>query len=309
MDNNQTFRKLPLDENGKLLENNFCIESPESLIIISFPKTGKTLSMINKPNFLIGDSEKGTSYFKPKNYVNLLTFGGNEEFVKLKSGTYVPAGLFQTVDELNKANRMKEYWELKQKLEDAVVADQEAVYKDLLAHIKGMPFPIFVGDTVTSLQDLNLKAALREYNDRFPTKTKTDIKKADDFGGVGYIRANFTGIKNFVENNAAPFKVWNGHIKEKKKILRKTQDEVSAVDMALDGIVPTLFTAKADAVCTFTRDDNGCYLDFKKKEESDLGSRPYHLSNKRIKIAEPLKEGEMYPKTYWERIYPELSFE
>lgn len=308
MDTNQTFRKLPLDGNGKLIANNFCIQSPENLIIVSFPKTGKTLSMVNKPNFLIGDSEKGTKYFKPKNYVNLLTFEGNEEFVKLKSGTYVPAGVFQTVDELNKANRMKEYWELNQRLEDAVEADQEAIYNDLLAHIQAMPFPIFVIDTITSFQELNLKASLKEYNDRFPAKPKTDITKADDYGGVAYIRSNFAGIKAFIENNSAPFKIWNGHIKEKKKILKKAQDEVSAVDIALSGVLPTMFTSKADAVCTFNRDEKGCYLDFQKKEESDMGSRPFHLSNKLIKIAEPLKKDEMYPATHWDLVYPELKF-
>lgn len=308
MDNNQTFRKLPLDENGKLIANKFCIQSPENLVIVSFPKTGKTLSMVNKPNFLIGDSEKGTKYFSPENYVNLLTFGGNEEFVKLKSGTYVPAGVFQTVDELNRANRMKEYWELNQRLEDAVEADQEAIYKDLLAHIQAMPFPIFVIDTITSFQELNAKASLKEYNDQFPAKPKTDITKVDEYNGVTYVRRNFAGIKAFIENNSAPFKIWNGHIKEKKKILTKSQDDISAVDIALTGLLPTLFTSKADAVCTFTRDEKGCYLDFQKKAESDMGSRPFHLSNKLIKIAEPLKKDEQYPETHWNKVFPELKF-
>lgn len=308
MDNNQSFRKLPLDQNMKLIENNFGIESPEDLIIVSFPKTGKTLTMVNQKNFLIGDPEGGTSYFKAKNYVNLSTYSGDDEFVKLKSGTYVPAGLFQTVDELNRANRMKEYWDLKQKLEDCAAGDKEAVYADLLAHLRGMPFPIFVTDTITTFQDLNMKAALAEYNDRYPTKKKASIKLADDYGGVGYIRANFAGIKKFVENNSAPFKIWTGHIKEKKKILKKSQEEISAVDMALDGLLPTIFTARASAVCVFTRDEKGCFLDFQKREESDLGSRPFHLSNKVIKIADTLKEGERYPKTYWSSIYPELEF-
>lgn len=308
MSNNQSFRKLPLDENGELIENNFALESPEDLVIVSFPKSGKTLQMVNQPKFLIGDPEGGTAYFKAKNFVNLSTFEGTDEFVKLKSGCYIPAGIFQTVDELRAVNRMKEYWILKQKLEDAKPADKATIYKDLLDHINGIPFPIFAVDTITHLQELNLRAALAEYNSRYPTKTKTDIKKADDYGGVSYIRANFAGVKNFVDNNAAPFKIWLGHVKEKKKILKKSQEEISAVDMALDGLLPTMFTAKASAVCVFTRDEEGCYLDFKKREESDLGSRPFHLSNKTIKIAEVLKGEERYPKTYWDRVYPEVKF-
>lgn len=304
----QVFKKLPLDEKGELIKNDFHIQSPEDLVVVSFPKSGKTLSMVNQKNILIGDSEGGTSYFKANNVVNLGTFDGEKDFVKLKSGTYVPAGIFQTVDELSKANRMKEYWQTKQLLEDAKPQDKQKIFDDLTAHLRGMPFPIFVIDTITSMQDLNMQAALAEYNDRFPTKPKGDIKKVDDYGGVQYTRANFAGLKRFIENNSSPFKIWNGHIKEKKKILKKGVDEISAVDMALDGLLPTIFTHKASAVCVFYRNDEGCFLDFQKKEESDLGSRPMHLSNKLIKIAETIKPGEDYPKTYWNNVYPELTF-
>lgn len=302
------FKKLPLDENGKLIINNYRLQSPENLVMVSFPKSGKTLCMVNQKGFLIGDPEEGTSYFGANNYVNLNTYDGKDEFVKIKNGTYIPAGIFQTVDELNKANRMKEYWALKARLDERLPSNEkETIFKDLKQMIADMPFPIYATDTITTLQELNLKAALAEYNARFG-KAKTDIKKVDDYGGVQYIRTNFMGIKEFIENNAAPFKIWTGHVKEKKKILKKAEDEISAVDMALDGLLPTMFTARASAVCIFYRDDKGCYLDFRKKDESDLGSRPQHLANKLIKIADPLKEGDLYPKCYWELVYPDLTF-
>ena len=204
---------------------------------------------------------------------------------------------------------MKEYWALKSKLNSKLdEKEREVVFNEMIALINDMPFPIFAVDTVTFLQDLNLKASLAEYNHRF-SKERTDIKKVDDYGGVQYIRNNFNGIKQFIEMNAAPFRIWTGHIKEKKKVLKKGQEDISAVDMALDGLLPTIFTARASAVSIFYRnEDNECFLDFKKKEESDLGSRPMHLSNKVIKIADPLKEGEEFPKTFWSKIYPELKF-
>ena len=67
-------------------------------------------------------------------------------------------------------------------------------------------------------------------------------------------------------------------------------------------------TNVTDSVSTFYRNETGCYLDFLKREESDLGSRPQHLWNKVIKIAELLKEGEQFPVTHWAEIYPEISF-
>jgi len=307
-----TYKKLPLTSSGTLMDNDIpVIQSPDDTVIISFPKHGKTMAMVNQPNILIGDAdpEKGTRYFNAKNSVSLLTHEGADEYVKLKNGAFVPAGIHETVSELYKANQMKIYWELRNKMESRISVDEKKViYKDLLAHIQGIPFPIFVVDTVTSLQELNWGAALAEYNTRFPTKQKTDIKKVDDFGGSQYIRANFMAIKAFIEQNAAPFKIWTGHIKEKKKILVKEQTELSVADMALEGQLGTIFTSRAHAVCTFYRNDKGCYLDFTKKDETDFGSRPLHLSNKIIKIADIIKEGEQYPVTHWDLVYPELNW-
>lgn len=306
------FKKLPLTSTGELMDNDTPIlQSPDDLIVVSFPKNGKTLTMVNQPNILIGDAdpEGGTRYFNAKNVVNLLQYEGTEEFVQLKNGAFVPAGLRQTVDELYKANRMKEYWELRNKLDTRLsTADKTKIYEDLVAHVRGIPFPIFAVDTVTSLQELNWGASLAEYNSRFPTKKKSDIKKVDDYGGSQYIRANFIAIKNFISQMAAPFKLWTGHIKEKKKVLVKTGDDISVADMALEGQLGTIFTSRAHAVCTFYRNDKGCFLDFTKKEETDFGSRPLHLSNKVIKIADLLKEGETLPTTHWDLVYPELKW-
>ena len=52
--------------------------------------------------------------------------------------------------------------------------------------------------------------------------------------------------------------------------------------------------------------------DFIKRDETDLGSRVLHLSNKRIKIADIASEDDLnskkFPKTHWSLVYPEIQF-
>src|SRR5688572_27431608 len=95
------FKKLPLDKDGELLPAEKCIISPRNIVEISFPKSGKTETMCDQPNILLGDTQGGTDYFQARNAVNLLTYTGLEPFKEIKDGTFVPMGLFQTVDELN----------------------------------------------------------------------------------------------------------------------------------------------------------------------------------------------------------------
>jgi len=301
------FKKLPLDEDGNLIKNDFEILSPRNLIEVSVVKSGKTLTKANQPKILVGDTEGGTEHFKMSNKVNLTSFEGDDEFIETSKG-FIPAGIYQTVDELCRANRMKEYWVLKQQFEEARnYKEKTKIFADLLAHFRGMPFPIFNIDTITAFQRLNNAAALYEYNLGVkPDKQKSDIKKADEYGGVKYIRRQFTIIKDFIENNAAPCIIWSGHIGERKKVLTKSEEDLTVIDIALEGILSTTFTQKADAIAVFYRDKTGCYLDFKKRGEDDRGSRPIHLSNKLIKIADLIEGDERYPKTYWEKIYPEL---
>jgi hypothetical protein len=306
------FKKLPLDDAGNLIKNGSFIQSPRNLVVISFPKMGKTDTMVNVPNILIGDCEGGTDYYAADNIANLTTYDGTEEFRSLKDGTVVPMGIFQTVDELKKANNMSEYWKLYANFIETKGDEREVLHKEVVAFIQTMKFPIFALDTLTHLQDLINKAALVDYNTQFGTK-KTNIKRVDDYSGSQYVRRTLHGVKKFIENNAAPFIIYTGHIKEKKKILNKGQEEVSAADMALEGTLGTIFTAKADANCVFYRNDKGCFLDFKKKDETDLDSRPQHLADRVIKIAdvhERDKEGNLVERgqTYWSRVYPELQF-
>lgn len=311
----QAFKKLPLDENGNLFPPEKCLISPRNLVIISFPKSGKTETLVNQKNILIGDPQGGTDYFSAQNVANLTSYEGEDAFTVIRDGTHVPSGLYQTVAELNEVNNMSEYWKLYNAFKDARGKEREKLYNQVIECILAMKFPIFATDPITDMQKMFHEAALADYITQFkPLKPKSSIKRVDEYGGSQYIRRTILGIKNFIEKNAAPFIIFTGHIKEKKKIINKTDDSISVADMDFEGTLSTIFTQKSDANAIFYRDKQGCWLDFiKKDEDTDFDSRPPHLANKKIKIADLHEfdtEGNVTKKgkTYWDRIYPELNW-
>jgi hypothetical protein len=309
------FKRLPIGDSGQLIKTSALLKSPRSLIIISAPKSGKTDQMMDVPKFYIGDCEDGTVSFEGNNYTDLKRYESDSPFYATKSGAFIPAGLYETCTELNKANNMKKFNMLYEQLK---LTKSPKVYEEIVALINDMPFPIFSIDTLTSFMKLIYESALAEYNSALDqSKWKADIKRADQYGGAQYIRRALEDVKSFIERNAAPFIIYNGHIKMKKSVLKKSDEEISTVDIALEGVLPTIFSSSASAVSVFYRDDKGCFLDFRKREDSDVDARPRHLGNRLIKIAElheygVNEEGETIllkkGKTYWERIYPEINF-
>lgn len=306
------FKRLPLDEDGNLLQAGPLIESPRNLVIVKYPKSGSTLSLCDVPKILIGDSEEGTSNFTPRNSANLIDSSVADKFVKTNSYGYIPQTIFDLVDELKGANKMEEYWILyNNMMNERNFSMKEERYNIVINFINQMPFPIFAVDTITSILHLSNAAALYEYNKVYVKTQKADIKRVDDYGGTMYIRRKFGEIKRFIQNNAAPFIQYHGHVASRKKILRKSDEDISVIDIALDGLLSVMFTSEANAVCTFYRDDTGCYLDFAKKDETDMGSRCLHLSNQKIKIAEKTSDADLRkgirPITHWDEVYPEIE--
>lgn len=307
-----TFKRLPLDLNGDLVKKDFALKSPRNLVFISQKKTGKTLTAANQSKILILDAEGGTKDFgfPVNNKVDINKYDGDQEFMKTNKFGWLPMGLFQVVDELKKANDMTTYWKLFNELDEK--ADKKS-YDDLVAHINKMPFPIVMIDTITSFIDVSNSAALYEYNQSVKKESqKTDIKRVDEYGGVRLIRRKFDEVKSFVEQNAAPFIIHAGHIAEKKKVFKKSEEDISTIDIDLEGVLSKIFTVKSTAIGVFLRTNDGCFLDFTKKDESDTGNRAAHLSNKIVKIADYIKAEDLekgkVPNTYWNTIYPELKF-
>ncbi|MCA9381243.1 hypothetical protein KC678_03180 [Candidatus Dojkabacteria bacterium] len=312
MSETKKFSRLPLNEKGELIKGECSLKSPTNLVFISQKKTGKTLTASNQPKILIADCEGGTKDFgfPVNNQVNVLKYEGEEAFKKTNKYGWLPMGLFQLVDELKQANDMTTYWRLFNEFDDR---KDKATYEALVKHINKMPFPILMLDTITSFIEVSNSAALHEYNKNVkPESRKTDIKRVDEYGGVRLIRRKFEEVKQFVEQNAAPFIIFAGHIAEKKKVFKKSEDDISTVDIDLEGVLSKIFTVKASAIGIFQRTNEGCFLDFTKRDESDLGVRNAHLSNKVIKLADYISADDLVkgktPKTYWSTIYPEIEF-
>lgn len=289
------------------------ILSPRNLVIVKYPKSGTTLAMCDVPKILIADSEEGTVTFNASNATNLVDGSVADKFVETKNFGWLPQTIFDMVDELKRANDMPGYWKAYQAMmNERSPADRKRLYDVVIALINKMPFPILAIDTITSIQKLSNAAALHEYNLTIgKTHPKSDITKVDDWGGASHVRRKFNEIKLFIETFGAPFIQYHGHVASRKKVLKKSDEDISAIDIALSGLQSVTFTAFAQAVCTMYRDDNGCWLDFTKKDESDTGSRVLALSNRKVKIADIVKDEDLRkgvrPKTYWGEIYPEIE--
>jgi hypothetical protein len=309
-----SFKRLPLTPEGKLIKNMFNLKSPRRMVIVKYPKSGGTLALCDVPKIVIGDAEEGTDYFEPSNYVDFKDRSVEGQFISTKKYGWIPKVIFECVDELNTANRMSRYWELYTDLKaERDLKIKEKKYHDLIAFINEMPFPILAVDTLTSILKLSNQAALYEYNLGVKESSqREDIHKVDEYSGAKYVRQKFDEVKTFIEQNAAPFIQYHGHVASRKKVMKKNEEDINALDIALEGTMSTILTANADAVATLYRDKEGCWLDFSKKDETDLGSRPGHLGGKKIKIAELLTDEQLLnkvrPKSYWAAIYPEIKF-
>lgn len=304
------YKRLPLNSKNELLDlGSIRIKSPQNLVIVKYPKSGSTLSIVNVPKILIADSENGTAYFSANNKVNLIDETIEGQFVLTKKYAWIPKTIHDLVTELYQANDMKGYWELKVKFDiERNLTTKQEMYDQLIKKINKMPFPIVAIDTITSIVALSNSAALYEYNLGVKLDSKkADIKRINEWGGVQEIRRKFSEIKKFIEQNAAPFIQYHGHIAQKKKVLKKGEEEITALDIALEGVLSTIFTAQADSVCTFYRNEDGCFLDFLKRDESDLGGRPNHLWNKLIKVADIMSDNDEFPITHWGQVYPEIE--
>jgi hypothetical protein len=311
------YKRLPIGLDGKLTHATKAIlKSPRTQVIYSFPKTGKTDSMVDRSKFFVGDYEGGTDKFEGNNFCDLNRYDGPNPYVVTKAGAFIPAGLYETCQELYRANRMKEFNQLYAKFNETRSVE---LYDELVALINTMPFPIFVLDTLTSMMKAIYSAALAEYNASLSEeKQKGDIKRVDNYGGAQYIRRKVEDVKNFIEKNAAPFIIYNGHIKLKKSVLNKSNEEIDTADLAMEGQLPLIFTSSAEAVCVYIRNEEGCFVDYTKRGDDDKDARSRHLGNRLIKVSElhtfavDEDTDEQYLKqkgeVYWNRIYPEIDF-
>lgn len=302
--------RLPLTPDGELAnDTKFRLMSPATMIIVSPPLMGKTMSMINVNKFLIADADKETDYYPHcRNYVKIVSNAKEESFVTLKSGVVIPSILFDVVAELRRVNHMEKFTRWKELLEKALPQEEKVkIFRALKKLINSMPFAVTAWDSLTSLQELNNRASLHGYNMTVsPENRKKDIRKADSYSGVKYTRPNFYGLLEFIQS-ASPFCIYTAHVKEKKNIIEKEASQIAPLDIALEGILPHTITSRMAAVGIFNRNENGCFLDFQKRAETDIGARPPHLANKVIKISDYQSDPNILPERYWKDVYIDLA--
>ncbi|SEW21852.1 hypothetical protein SAMN05428988_3257 [Chitinophaga sp. YR573] len=304
-------RRLPMDEDNNIIDRQeFTIQSPAKMIMMGHTLMGKTMTMVNTKKIMIGDTLTETKYFECTNKVHLSVKKSKDPYKKLKNGVYIPMGLAEVVNDLYHTNCMDEYRKLQQRLDLAHVPEEKVkIFNALKEHIAKMRWPIFALDNLTQLQEMNYSATLHAYNlEVRPDPPKMDIRKVDKYSGVNYTRPNFFGILEYIESYAAPFIIYVAHVKNKKDVIGKDTDDLTPLDVALDGIAPYTITRLMSAVAIFNRNNEGCFLDFNKRTETDLGARPVHLRNKIIKIADFQTDPKVYPTRYWQEIYPDLIF-
>ncbi|NLR61102.1 hypothetical protein HGH93_23575 [Chitinophaga polysaccharea] len=304
------YKIIPLTDEGELRDNEaFKLKSPRRMIMLGQSLMGKTYNVINIPKFLIMDADKETDYYPwCRNYVKVAN-DEVERYYLLENNVVIPAAIYELVMEMRTANRMDLFEKFSRKIERSKDATKKKQYfRYLKKLINDMPFAVLVADSLTSLQKLNHGAALYGYNLRVkPESRKTDIKHTDQWGGVSNIRPNFAGILEFIET-ASPYTLYTAHIKEKKNVLEKGPEDLVPLDIALEGIQSSSITSRMAAVGIFYRNKEGCFLDFVKRDETDIGARPPHMANRIIKIAEPLKKQGEPSITFWNKIYLELRF-
>jgi len=304
------YKRVPLSDDGQLKYNKkFRFKSPARMIIMGQSLMGKTYSLVNEPKFLIMDADKEVeNYPECQNYTGVLQPMSEETFYTIENDIVIPGAIYELVMELREANQMDKFNYWKRKLEETEDLDEKKkIFGGLKKMLNKMPFPVIVGDSITSLQKLNIRASLFGYNNKVkPENRKTDIKNVDKWGGVNYIRPNFAGLLEFIET-AAPFTLYNAHLKEKKSVLEKAPDEIVPFDIALEGIQSTTIVNRMSAVGVFYRTKEGCFIDFVKRAETDIGARPAHIANSVIKISEPQTTPGQQPIRYWKLIYPDLD--
>jgi hypothetical protein len=306
------FLLLPVDANMQLIDQSaFEFASPQSMVIISSPLMGKTLSMVNVEKFMILDLYKETTYFPfCRNKVCIYEEPEDEVFVCLPDGTVMTKKFYDTVMELSRANNMPLFRKLKKTLNKNIPIEQkQKIFDAQKKLLNKMPFPVTVVDTLTQLQAMNFRACLYLYNSGVePEYRKQNVRRIDKYNGTKLTRPNFFGILDFVEKHASPFIIYNAHVREKKSVYEKDAEDLSTIDINLEGLVSSTYTNRMGAVGIFNRTEEGCFLDFVKRVESDLGGRPMHLWNRVLKVADFTTEPKLLPKRYWGEVYTDLTF-
>jgi hypothetical protein len=247
------------------------IINPRNLVIFSKPKCGKTSALLQLPDSLLLDFNKGGSkYFKGKKI----------EINDLPT-------LTEVCNAIVAANYPYKYI-IVDTLTD--VEDIATIYAEMIYSKTPMGKYWFDRNPATP----HLPSGKEEYG---------CILNMPMGSGYTYLRQAFERIKNKIEL-LAPNIIYTAHLKE--TILNKGNTEFNSMELNLSGKLKQITTSLSDAIAYMYRgknDDN--YLSFKTTDEVACGTRSPHLQGKEFKISQLIDKGLATERleTYWTEIY------
>lgn len=161
-------------------------------------------------------------------------------------------------------------------------------------------------DTASALEDIVLPYAKMLYQKTPMGKNYKgdDVTKLPNGAGYLYIREAYKKIIDAFTKFCDTL-ILSGHVVDKQ--IEKDGKETTELDIALTGRLKGIIGAKADAIGYVYRVKNKTMITFKGGEDSISESRPKHLSNCVVTIAESEGEGEdMKITTHWDKIFKKL---
>lgn len=174
----------------------------------------------------------------------------------------------------------------------------------------GYPYKYGIVDTVTAFEEIVKPEAKRlckktPLGSQFEKDDVNDILDLPNGGGWRFFREAFInyieGLKNLFQHV-----IFVGHLKLART--DKSGSEVTSKDLDLSGKLKNVLTQEADAIGLMHQDeDSNLLINFKTSDEVSCGSRPSHLANQDIKVAEYDPQNNDIKNVRWDRIFTEES--
>ena len=239
--------------------------NPETMVIFSQPKMGKTSAVANLENCLIIDIEKGS------NFVDALKINVIAEAKEQKKLPIVI--LKKLINTIAKENKKR----------------GEYVYRYIAL------------DTVSSLEDIVIPLANSMYqNTPMGRNWEGDsVLTLPQGAGYYYIREALNNIINSLSSICETLIIL-GHVKD--KLIEVEGKEMNERGLALAGKSPAIICSQVDAVGYFYRDENEGRINFKPSESLLSGTRVKHLRNQDILLSE-FDEEKQEVVTHWDKIF------
>lgn len=239
--------------------------NPETMVIFSQPKMGKTTALSQLEDCLIIDIENGS------NYVDAMKINIIKEAKKQKKLPIVM--LKKLINQISEENKKS----------------------------KGYVYERIALDTVSALEDIVIPLANNMYKSTPMGRNweGNNVLTLPQGAGYYYLRLALNDIINSLKKICKTL-ILLGHVKD--KLVEKEGKEMNERGLALAGKSGSILCAQVDAIGYFYRDENEGRINFQPSESLLSGTRIKHLRNQDIVLSE-YDEDKDTVKTYWDKIF------